>query len=193
MWIACLFCGQGAWLTQSKLLITFMLAVKFRNNGSQIRGLKLNTSLVLFWATNIVLYCVATWKGSTYFYFPSLINLPHSTLLSNVVCDEQMFCCIPIKTPTIVVGISTQILVYVNWRCGNISMMIASLFIFWPWPSRLLINLTPLVRWLQKSANSISWTFQPMLPRCSTNFMNLLNLLIIIWNRLDMWHTSISW
>jgi hypothetical protein len=118
MWIACLFCGQGAWLTQSKLLITFMLAVKFRNNGSQIRGLKLNTSLVLFWATNIVLYCVATWKGSTYFYFPSLINLPHSTLLSNVVCDEQMFCCIPIKTPTIVVGISTQILVYVNWRCG---------------------------------------------------------------------------
>ena len=41
--------------------------------------------------------------------------------------------------------------------------------------------LTPLVRWHYKSANPIfwrfqasSWIFQPMLPECSTNFMNLL-------------------
>lgn len=59
---------------------------------------------------------------------------------------------------------------------------------------------TPLVSWCFKSANSVSWrfratswTFRPMFLECSTNFMNLLDQFMILLNRLDTWHTSISW
>ena len=63
-----------------------------------------------------------------------------------------------------------------------------------------LYMLLILVRWLHKSANSIlwkfqasSWIFQPMLPKCSFYFMNLLNQFMVLLNQLDMWHNPISW